>query len=73
MDLTKFKYKVGMPLAHFEGRYNFGSDNKSLSNRPDLCSRYGLAREVAALYKRRLKIIRLKINPGKGDMGKSGG
>jgi phenylalanyl-tRNA synthetase beta chain len=30
-------------------------DNKSLTNRPDLWGHYGIARELAAIYKRPLK------------------
>lgn len=33
----------------------FEIDNKSITNRPDLWGHYGIAREVAALYKRPLK------------------
>ncbi|MEK7508525.1 MAG: phenylalanine--tRNA ligase subunit beta, partial [Patescibacteria group bacterium] len=68
LDLTKFKYKVGMPLARALGLDDIilEVDNKSLSNRPDLWGHYGLAREVAALYKRRLEDYKTKkINPGK--------
>lgn len=51
------KAKIGEPLASYlRIRDNiFEIDNKSLSNRPDLFSHYGLARELAATFSIPLK------------------
>jgi len=41
-------------------------DNKSLSNRPDLWGHYGIAREAAVLFDKKLKEYKVsKIKPGK--------
>ncbi len=49
--------KVGQSLADYLGTDDtvLEVDNKSLSNRPDLWSHYGLARELAAIFDRPLK------------------
>lgn len=45
-------------------------DNKSLSHRPDLWGHYGMAREVAALYKKDLKkYAAAEIKKPSGDIG----
>jgi phenylalanyl-tRNA synthetase beta chain len=62
----------GTPLAVALGRDDviFEIDNKSLTNRPDLVSHYGLARELSALYRVPLKEYDPpKIRNGKGDFG----
>ena len=48
---------LGKPLATVLGLDDaiFDIDNKSMTHRPDLWGHYGLAREVAALYKKDLK------------------
>jgi phenylalanyl-tRNA synthetase beta chain len=49
--------KIGEPFAKYL-KFNdiiFEVDNKSLSNRPDLLSHYGLARELAVIFDSRLK------------------
>ena len=74
LDLTEYlisrfpdnsDLQIGKPLAKVLGLDDviFEIDNKSITNRPDLWGHYGIAREVAALYKRPLKdckIVRLK-------------
>ncbi len=46
----------------------FEVDNKSLSNRPDLWGHYGIAREVAAIFERKLKKYEtIKIKSGKDE------
>lgn len=60
IDLTdRVKEKdLGKPLAdvlNFND-YIFEIDNKSLSNRPDLWGHYGMAREVATLFGKQLKV-----------------
>ncbi|MEK7084259.1 MAG: phenylalanine--tRNA ligase subunit beta [Patescibacteria group bacterium] len=59
---------VGKPLAEVLGLNDviFEIDHKSLSNRPDLWGHYGMAREIAALFKGKLKPYKpSKIKPGK--------
>ncbi|MBU1132529.1 phenylalanine--tRNA ligase subunit beta [Patescibacteria group bacterium] len=57
MDLTGTNLKVGENLAK---EFGFDDvvieiDNKSLTNRPDLWSHYGMAREISAIYDLKLK------------------
>ena len=62
LDLTNLKLKVGQPLAQALKLTDavFDIDIKSMTNRPDLWGHYGLAREVAALYNKKLKIYKTK-------------
>jgi len=62
LDLTTLKLKVGQPLAQALNLNDtvFDIDNKSMTNRPDLWGHYGLAREVSALYNKKLKIYKTK-------------
>lgn len=57
LDLSNFKLKVGDDLA--EGLELNDTivdiDNKSINHRPDLWGQYGLARELAAIYRLKLK------------------
>lgn len=57
IDLSAFKLKPGQPLAEALGLNDtiIEIDNKSINNRPDLWGQYGLARELAAIYKLKLK------------------
>ncbi|TSC83906.1 MAG: phenylalanyl-tRNA synthetase beta chain [Parcubacteria group bacterium Gr01-1014_13] len=57
LDLSNFKVKPGVALAKALGLDDaiLEIDNKSLSNRPDLWGHYGIAREVAVLYGKKLK------------------
>jgi len=57
VDLTNLKLPVGEKLARALGLDDvvFHIDNKSLTNRPDLWSHYGIARELGALYGVRVK------------------
>src|SRR3989338_2810063 len=57
MDLSNLKLKGGQPLAKALGLDGivFDIDNKSITNRPDLWSHFGIARELAAIYKLELK------------------
>src|SRR3990167_1566474 len=60
LDLSEIldigNWKLGYELAKVLGMDDviFEIDNKSLSNRPDLWGHYGIAREVAALFKKAL-------------------
>lgn len=56
VDLTGTKAKAGMSLAEFLHLDDvvLEVDNKSLSNRPDLWGHYGMAREISALYRKKL-------------------
>lgn len=51
-DITEYGYEVGKNIADVLGLndYIIDIDNKSLTNRPDLWSHYGIARELAAIY-----------------------
>ncbi|MBI4993204.1 MAG: hypothetical protein HZC26_03675 [Candidatus Magasanikbacteria bacterium] len=59
---SKGEGNVGTPLAEVLGLDDviFEIDNKSLSNRPDLWGHYGIAREVAALFKKELVVYPIK-------------
>ncbi len=68
LDLSNLKAKPGVPLAKALGLDDavLEIDNKSLSNRPDLWGHYGIAREVSALFNKKLKNHETgKIKPGK--------
>lgn len=53
-DLTMTTVEVESATAH-DGDTILEIDNKSLTNRPDLWGHYGIARELAAIYKLPLK------------------
>lgn len=60
VDLSDIKnLKIGQPLAKALGLNDtiIEIENKSLTNRPDLWSHYGMAREVAALTSSKLKTV----------------
>ncbi len=59
MDLKDFDFPSGTAIAKALGLDDviLDIDNKSLTNRPDLWGHYGLARELAAIFKRELKNI----------------
>ncbi|MFH0857336.1 MAG: phenylalanine--tRNA ligase subunit beta [Candidatus Magasanikbacteria bacterium] len=57
LDLSHVKEKAGTPVAkalHVDDVV-FDVDNKSMTHRPDLWGHYGLAREVAAMYRKKLE------------------
>ena len=57
LDLSAFDAAAGTPLADALDLNDvlLEIDNKSMTNRPDLWGHYGIAREIAALYKLPLK------------------
>ena len=57
VDLSDVDCEVGQNIADVIGMNDvvFDIDNKSLTNRPDLWGHYGIARELAAIYKLPLK------------------
>ncbi len=57
LDLSAFDVPAGTPLADALDLNDvlLEIDNKSMTNRPDLWGHYGIAREIAALYKLPLK------------------
>ncbi len=59
MDITEFGAAPGTPLAEALGLDDviLEIDNKSMTNRPDLWGHYGMARELAAIYKCPLKPV----------------
>jgi len=61
MDLSALKLKVGQPLAQALKLDDviIDIDNKSINHRPDLWGQYGLARELAAIYKVKLSEYRV--------------
>lgn len=58
-DISEYGFEVGQNIAKALGLddYIIDIDNKSLTNRPDLWSHYGMARELAAIYNLELKNI----------------
>lgn len=65
MDITEFGAAPGTPLADALGLNDviLEIDNKSMTNRPDLWGHYGMARELAAIYKCPLKPIEPAVLP----------
>ncbi len=65
LDLSAWDVPAGTPLADALDLNDvlLEIDNKSMTNRPDLWGHYGIAREIAALYKLPMK----KIDPVKVD------
>ncbi len=57
LDLSAFEVPAGTGIAEALGLDDvlLEIDNKSMTNRPDLWGHYGIAREIAALYKLPLK------------------
>lgn len=60
LDISDIRAKPGTSLAQALGKDDvvFEISNVSLSNRPDLWSHYGIARELAVVYDRTLKPIK---------------
>ncbi|MEI6511530.1 MAG: phenylalanine--tRNA ligase subunit beta, partial [Candidatus Uhrbacteria bacterium] len=58
MDLSSVDFPPGTPLAKALGRddVTFEIEHKSLTNRPDLMGHFGMAREIAALYRVELTV-----------------
>lgn len=68
LDLSHLKDKPGTPLrqALVLDDVIFEIDNKSLSNRPDLWGHLGMAREIAAIYRKELVLPKPPVlKPGK--------
>lgn len=68
VDLSSNKARPGTSLAAALGLDDvvFEIDNKSLTNRPDLWGHYGMAREIAALTKKKFTpLVPEKIKPSK--------
>jgi phenylalanyl-tRNA synthetase beta chain len=63
------KAKVGEPLTKVLGLDDtiYEIDNKSLSNRPDLWSHYGIAREIAVLIGEKLKEFKVMVRQAHHD------
>lgn len=69
LDLSSLRLKVGWPLAKALDLDDavLEIDNKSMTNRPDLWGHYGLAREVAALYHKKINAYKVRtLKSGKG-------
>ncbi len=70
VDMTEMDVKPGQPLAEIYGTDDvvIEVDNKSLTHRPDLWGHYGIAREFAAIYGKKLQEFNLDLGfPSKGD------
>ncbi len=67
LDLSAFPGKPGQELSQLLGLDDIimDIDNKSMNHRPDLWGQYGLARELAAIYK--LKLAPYQHTPIKGE------
>ncbi|PWB38475.1 MAG: phenylalanine--tRNA ligase subunit beta [Parcubacteria group bacterium] len=71
LDLSAFNLKVGQNLSQALELDDtiIDIENKSINHRPDLWGQYGLARELAAIYKINLKpYSRLPIKPQSKDL-----
>ncbi|HCC22875.1 TPA: phenylalanine--tRNA ligase subunit beta [Candidatus Falkowbacteria bacterium] len=62
LDLTAHNFIVGQPLAEALKLTDtlLDLDNKTITNRPDMWGHYGIAREVAAIYDKKLKPYQTK-------------
>ncbi len=70
VDLTEMGEDPGTPLGKLFANQDFAIeiDNKSLTHRPDLWGHYGMAREFAAIYNKKLKPLNPDVEfPKKGD------
>jgi len=69
LDLSNENFKIGQLLSQALDLDDniLDIDNKSLTNRPDLWSHYGIARELAAIFGKDLVDIKTnKVKDGKG-------
>jgi len=62
LDLSFLDVKIGTPVAKALSLDDiiFDIDNKSMTHRPDLWGHYGMAREIAAVYNKKLKDYSVK-------------
>ncbi|MFH1286435.1 MAG: phenylalanine--tRNA ligase subunit beta [Candidatus Magasanikbacteria bacterium] len=70
LDLSHIEAETGTPLAEALELNDIvlDIDNKSMTHRPDLWGHYGMARELAAIYHKKLQDYSPKeIKIGKGD------
>ncbi|MBO4652077.1 MAG: phenylalanine--tRNA ligase subunit beta [Lachnospiraceae bacterium] len=69
VDLSAFDAPAGTPIADALDLNDvlLEIDNKSMTNRPDLWGHYGIAREIAALYKLPMKKIEPVAIDAKSD------
>lgn len=74
VDISSSKAKAGMLLCEFLHMDDvvLEVDNKSLSNRPDLWGHYGMAREISALYRKKLNPYTVPEIPDRGRDHDSG-
>lgn len=70
VDITELGAEPGTPAAEALGIDDIilEIDNKSMTNRPDLWGHYGMARELAAIYKAELKPLSVAELPGEGGL-----
>lgn len=70
LDLNAYQTKNGAPLGEVLNLDDiiFEIENKSITNRPDLWGHYGIAREIAALYKLTLKPLVINENKNKKNL-----
>ena len=72
IDITELGAEPGSSAAEALGLNDIilEIDNKSLTNRPDLWGHYGMARELAAIYNRKLMPLeKVSLPEGSGDLG----
>lgn len=69
LDLTNWEAVPGTPLAEVLQLDDIllEIDNKSMTNRPDLWCHYGIARELAAIYRKELRPLPAFSIPEKGE------
>ncbi|MBI2463626.1 phenylalanine--tRNA ligase subunit beta [Candidatus Peregrinibacteria bacterium] len=64
VDLNAMEIKPGTHLKTIFGEKDtiFEMDNKSLTHRPDLWGHYGIARELAAIFGKKLRPLKLELS-----------
>ncbi|PIR93886.1 phenylalanine--tRNA ligase subunit beta [Candidatus Falkowbacteria bacterium CG10_big_fil_rev_8_21_14_0_10_39_11] len=62
LDLTEQSFKVGQSIAEALNLNDtlLDLDNKAITNRPDMWGHYGIAREVAAIYNKKIDKYKVK-------------
>ena len=71
LDLSHIQDEAGTPISKALSADNviIDIDNKSMSHRQDLWGHYGIAREIAAIYKKKFNVLTFNdVKEGEGDV-----